>query len=113
MHWNRQRTMIFLAAVLTFAACGSAPAQVVLHFEPADQALRVGETGVLTVELDEVVDLRTVAVRVTYDHTLLGSLSGEPGALFETFRVGNAPTAPDPGEERFPGETRRDDEPLF
>ena len=39
--------------------------------------------------------------------------AGEPGAIFETFRVGNAPAAPDPGEERFPEETRREDEPLF
>jgi penicillin-binding protein 1A len=39
--------------------------------------------------------------------------AGEAGAMFEIFRVGNAPAAPDPGEERFPAESRRDDEPLF
>jgi penicillin-binding protein 1A len=39
--------------------------------------------------------------------------AGEPGAIFETFRVGNAPAAPDPDEERFPEEPRREDEPLF
>jgi hypothetical protein len=53
-----------------------------------------------------------VSVRISPDTGRLAR-AGDPGAIFETFRVGNAPTAPDPGEERFPEETRGDDEPLF
>ena len=53
-----------------------------------------------------------VSVRISPDTGRLAR-AGDPGAIFETFRVGNAPTAPDPGEERFPEESRRDDEPLF
>jgi penicillin-binding protein 1A len=53
-----------------------------------------------------------VTVRISSETGRLAR-AGEPGAIFETFRVGNAPAAPDPGEERFPDEARRDDEPLF
>jgi penicillin-binding protein 1A len=53
-----------------------------------------------------------VSVRISPDTGRLAR-AGDPGAIFETFRVGNAPTAPDPGEERFPEESRGDDEPLF
>ncbi len=53
-----------------------------------------------------------VTVRISSETGRLAR-AGEPGALFETFRVGNAPAAPDPGEERFPEENRREDEPLF
>jgi penicillin-binding protein 1A len=53
-----------------------------------------------------------VSVRISPDTGRLAR-AGDPGAIFETFRVGNAPTAPDPGEERFPEESRDDDEPLF
>jgi len=53
-----------------------------------------------------------VTVRISSETGRLAR-AGEPGAIFETFRVGNAPAAPDPGEERFPEETRREDEPLF
>ncbi len=53
-----------------------------------------------------------VTVRISAETGRLAR-AGEPGAIFETFRVGNAPAAPDPGEERFPEETPREDEPLF
>ena len=53
-----------------------------------------------------------VTVRISADTGRLAR-AGEPGAIFETFRVGHAPTAPEPGEERFPDTSRRDDEPLF
>jgi penicillin-binding protein 1A len=53
-----------------------------------------------------------VTVRISAETGRLAR-AGEAGAMFETFRVGNAPTAPEPGEERFPDEARRDDEPLF
>jgi penicillin-binding protein 1A len=40
--------------------------------------------------------------------------TGEPGAIFETYRVGDVPRAEDSGEEAFPGEReRRDEDPLF
>jgi hypothetical protein len=82
MDRNRRRPIILLAVVLALAACGPARAQVTLHFAPPDQTLQAGETGVLSVVLDEPFDLRTVELRVTYDDTLLGSLDGGPGDLF-------------------------------
>jgi penicillin-binding protein 1A len=54
-----------------------------------------------------------VTVRISPDTGRLAQ-AGEPGAIFETFRVGEVPPPAEPGEELFPGERdRREEEPLF
>ncbi len=54
-----------------------------------------------------------VTVRVSPETGRLAR-AGEPGAIFETFRVGEVPLPAEPGEESFPGERdRREEEPLF
>ena len=53
-----------------------------------------------------------VTVRISADTGELAR-AGDPGAIFETFRVGNAPQAPAPGEARFPTGREQDEEPLF
>jgi penicillin-binding protein 1A len=53
-----------------------------------------------------------VTVRISAETGELAR-AGEPGAIFETFRVGNVPEAPPPGEEQFPAEREREDDPLF
>jgi len=82
MDRKQHHLLVLLAMVLWLAACGPVQAQVAMHFDPPDQMLPEGETGVLSVVLDESVDFRTIGVRVQYDQSILGSLSGEPGDLF-------------------------------
>ena len=54
-----------------------------------------------------------VTVRVSAETGLLAR-AGEPGTIFETFRLGEVPPAPEPGEEPYPdGIERGEDEPLF
>lgn len=74
-----------LAAVALLAAAISATpavAQPTLRFAPDAQQLTVGETGSLTVNLDQPLDVRTIEVWVRYDPTVVKSLSGQPGQLF-------------------------------
>ncbi|MFU8894973.1 MAG: penicillin-binding protein 1A [Gammaproteobacteria bacterium] len=54
-----------------------------------------------------------VTVRVSAETGLLAR-AGEPGTIFETFRLGEVPPAPEPGEEPYPdGSERTEEEPLF
>jgi penicillin-binding protein 1A len=54
-----------------------------------------------------------VTVRVSAETGRLAR-TGEPGAIFETFRVGEVPPPSEPGEEPYPdGRERRDEDPLF
>ena len=54
-----------------------------------------------------------VTVRVSAETGRLAR-TGEPGAIFETFRVGEVPPPPEPGDEPYPdGRDRPEEEPLF
>jgi penicillin-binding protein 1A len=54
-----------------------------------------------------------VTVRISPETGLLAR-SGDPEAIFETFRVGEVPEAGEPGETTFPDEEeRQEEEPLF
>jgi penicillin-binding protein 1A len=54
-----------------------------------------------------------VTVRVSAETGLLAR-AGEPGAIFETFRVGEVPPPGGPGEDQYPeGRDRPEEEPLF
>ena len=53
-----------------------------------------------------------VTVRISAETGELAR-AGEPGAIFETFRVGNVPAAGAPGEAQFPAAREREDDPLF
>jgi penicillin-binding protein 1A len=54
-----------------------------------------------------------VTVRVSAETGRLAR-TGEAGAIFETFRVGEVPPPPEPGEEPYPdGRERGDEDPLF
>jgi penicillin-binding protein 1A len=54
-----------------------------------------------------------VTVRVSAETGRLAR-TGEPGAIFETFRVGEVPDPAESGQEAFPdGRDRPEEEPLF
>ena len=72
-------------SLILLLALGSAvpsAAQVDLRFAPADTTIAVGETLRMSVMLDQVIDVRTIDVTVTYDTTIVRSLGGAQGALY-------------------------------
>jgi hypothetical protein len=73
--------MKFLTA-LSLIVMLSAPAfGVQLRFSPADQLIELAESGSLSVMLDDVLDLRTVELWVSYDESILLSEGGVSGDL--------------------------------
>ena len=68
--------------ILLFATAWPAGA-VALRFEPQNPVIEVDEELLITVLMDEVVDIRTVELRVSYDPGILLSLDGYAGQLFE------------------------------
>lgn len=77
--YGRLTVAVLLAAAISAT---SAVAQVALRFEPATQQLAVGETGSLSVFLDDALDVRTIELWVHYDPELIASLNGQAGQLF-------------------------------
>jgi len=69
-------------AVTMMMAALPALSQIELRFSPADQHIAVGESGSLSVMLDEAIDVRTIELFVSYDATMVTSLGGQPGQLF-------------------------------
>ncbi len=68
--------------VLTLTVLLTTPAlSVQLRFSPADQLIGLAETGSLSVMLDDVLDLRTVELWVSYEESILLSEGGGPGDL--------------------------------
>lgn len=72
------------AAALITLVIGAAPtaAQIELRFSPPDQRVEVGEGGSLSVMLDDVLDVRTIELWISYDPALVTSEGGQPGQLF-------------------------------
>ncbi len=79
----RVLSTIFLSLIVLTVAT-FAWAQVDLRWSPSDTTVisAIGETGRLSVYIDEVLDLRTVEITVTYDTTMVKSLGGGPGTLY-------------------------------
>ena len=75
------RSVLF-ALLLGLIAAASSQAAVELRFAPADQHVDTGANGTLSVMVDQVLDIRTVELTVTYDPAILTSLDGDPGQLF-------------------------------
>jgi len=58
-------------------------ADPVLRWEQSSEKLLVGESMVLSVMLDDTLQVRTLELRVRFDPTVLASVAGEPGQLFD------------------------------
>ncbi len=71
--------VLFCVLLLTAAA---ALAQVHLRFDPPDTQLAVGESGRLSIRIDEMLEVRTLDVVVDYDTTVVRSLGGAEGTLY-------------------------------
>lgn len=79
---NRFVKIFVLAGVFVLSAHASS-ADVTLRFSPADTTVEVGSTTRLSIMCDDVIDLRTIEVFVEFDPTIVGSVSGGSGALYE------------------------------
>jgi hypothetical protein len=71
---------VVLAALLVEGS--SANAQITLRFSPQDTTIAPGNTGRLSIMLDEAINVRTIDLRVSFDPTIVGSLGGAGGALY-------------------------------
>jgi FlgD Ig-like domain len=58
--------------------------QIELWTAPDYQIISVGETGSVSILLTDELDVRSIEVWVEYDPTIITSVSGEPGELFQT-----------------------------
>jgi len=72
---------ILLLGVLEVCALDAAALD--LRFTPQNQIICPGEAGNLSVMLDEVLDARTIELRIAYDPEILQSQDGGPGRLFD------------------------------
>jgi len=79
---KKTRYLVIAVAVTTMIAALPAFSQVELRFDPTDQHIDVGESGSLSVMLDEALEVRTIELWVSYDATRVTSLGGQPGQLF-------------------------------
>ena len=73
--------IISLATVLVLTV-GTASAEVVLRYAPADTLVESGTITRLSIMCDEVLDLRTIEVFVQFDSVITGSVAGGAGTLF-------------------------------
>ncbi|HPF70111.1 MAG TPA: hypothetical protein PLQ13_05515, partial [Candidatus Krumholzibacteria bacterium] len=70
--------------VLAALLAASAAQAVTLRFAPQDTVIAVGETGRLSVMIDEPITIRTIDVTVAFDTTYVTSLGGGAGTLYTT-----------------------------
>ena len=57
--------------LMALIVAGPASAQVDLRFAPDDTTIAVGDTLRMSIMLDQVIDVRTIDVDVTYDTTVV------------------------------------------
>jgi len=91
-------SILLLAGMITVPASGFAAVQ--LHFSPVRQHVAVGETGSVSVMLDDAVDVRTIEIWVSFDSSVVSSVRGDSGAVFAETGCSLFPVFedPDPGE---------------
>jgi len=74
----------FVAAGLLLLAATAAPGGVALRWQPQLQVVAPGDTAVLSLMLEDTLDVRTIDVVIDYDPAVLTGLGAVPGALFDT-----------------------------
>jgi len=74
--------LILTTALILIVSASVASAQIALRFTPPDTTIDPGHTTIVSVMLDDAVYFRTIELTVTYDSTLIRTVSAGPGALF-------------------------------
>jgi len=59
-----------------------AHAQITMRFSPPDTTIAAAGFGRLSIMLDDAIDVRTINLVVTYDTTIVKTVTGGPGALY-------------------------------
>ncbi len=78
-HWGHT----YLFAIIILMAATSSMAETSLRWSPDDTlTVAPGATGRLAIHLDDVLNLRTIEVTVTFDTTYVTSLGGGSGSLY-------------------------------
>ncbi len=81
---NKRNLMLIVLVCAGLLQIGAAEAAVNLRFTPADTVVSPGTGGRLSVMIDDLdANVRTIDVFVTYDTTIVASVAGGPGALYE------------------------------
>jgi len=74
------RRLLSLCLMLIVAV--PAAAEVALRWTPDDQHIEPGQGGRLSLVIDDTLHVRTIDVVVTYDPTVVASITGDAGALY-------------------------------
>ncbi len=82
MRTGKKQTLIAVAILWGLLQVSVASA-VTLRFSPLDQNMELGEQGTVSIMLDEVLEVRTIEVTVTFDGNIISSLEGGGGAAFQ------------------------------
>jgi len=69
-------------ALVLMLSVSAASAQIALRFSPLDTTIEPGATALISVMLDDAVFFRTIELTVTYDASLISTVSGGQGTLF-------------------------------
>jgi len=80
---KRTRYLAIAVAITTMIAAMPAASQIEIRFSPGDQHIAVGESGSLSVMIDDALEVRTIELWISYDATIVTSLGGQPGQLFD------------------------------
>ncbi len=78
-------TILSLGFLATLAI--GAGAEPVLNWSPSDATIQMGQQATFSVMIDDTLDVRTIELYVQYDPTVITSVTGEPGALFDGFQL--------------------------
>jgi len=74
--------LVLTTALILAVSASAASAQIALRFAPPDTTFEPGAITRVSVMLDDAIYFRTIDLTVTYDSTLIRTVSGGQGALF-------------------------------
>lgn len=77
----------WLLIVVLLGSSFPAAADPILRWTPANQIIGTGQEVTLSIMLDEALPVRTIELFVDYDSSVITSLAGGPGELFDGFQL--------------------------
>jgi len=75
-------SLVLTATLILALSAGAASAEIALRFTPPDTTIEPGDSTRISVMLDDAVYFRTIDLTVTYDPSLISTVSGGQGTLF-------------------------------
>jgi len=83
------RFILMIVGLFCLMLFGTSPvyADVVLRWTPDDQTIDIDDTLVMSLMLDDPIEVRTIEIWIEYDTEVVSSISGGFGDLFDSFPV--------------------------